>query len=128
MQKILGTGLTGLIGSRITEVLSQYEFINMSRGFGVDITDKESLDRVISRFDGAYVLHMAAKADVDGCESDRASGENGEAWIMNVIGSQNVSELCKKYNKKIIYISTDFVFDGTKKLENLMEKMMSQTL
>ncbi len=116
MQKILGTGLTGLVGSRITELLSEFEFTSVSRTNGVDITDKASLEKAFAVFDGEWVLHLAAKADVDGCENDRSNGANGEAWRINVLGAQNVAELCKVYNKKIIYISTDFVFDGTKQL------------
>lgn len=114
MQKILGTGLTGLIGTRITKLLPNYDFISVSRSTGVDISDLQALDTVISQFEGRYVLHMAAKADVDGCEADKALGENGEAWKINVIGAENIAHICRKYNKKIIYISTDFVFDGKK--------------
>lgn len=116
MQKILGTGLTGLIGSRITQILPDFEFISVSRSNGVDISDIDALDRVIGQYDGEYVLHMAAKADVDGCELDKELGEDGDAWKINVKGTRNIADVCKKYNKKIIYISTDFVFDGEKPL------------
>lgn len=116
MQKILGTGLTGLLGNRITELLSDFEFTPVSRATGIDISSKESLEQVFARFDGDWVLHLAAKADVDGCEADRQQGELGDAWKINVLGTQNVADLCKTYNKKLIYISTDFVFDGTKEL------------
>lgn len=114
MQKILGTGLTGLVGSRIVSLLSDFEFTSISRASGVDITDYNSLERAIIQFDGDFVLHMAAKADVDGCEADKALGESGDAWKINVLGTQNIANLCKKYSKKLIYISTDFVFDGEK--------------
>lgn len=115
MQQILATGATGLIGSRLTLVLHNFEFLKISRKDGVDITQKESLRKNFSSFTGKFVLHMAAKADVDGCEEDKEMGEQGEAWKINVLGTQNVAELCKEYNKKIIYISTDFVFNGEKK-------------
>ncbi len=114
MQKILGTGLTGLLGSRITELLSDFEFTSISRSTGVDISNKASVEKTISKFDGDWVLHLAAKADVDGCETDRQEGELGEAWRVNVEATKNIAELCRQHNKKIIYISTDFVFDGTK--------------
>lgn len=114
MQKILGTGLTGLLGSRIIQILPQFEFISISRTSGVDITDPSSLENALSGFDGKFVLHMAAKTDVDGCEQDRNMGEDGDAWKINVEGTQNIAKICKKYDKKIIYISTDFVFDGEK--------------
>ncbi|MCL6096434.1 MAG: SDR family oxidoreductase [Patescibacteria group bacterium] len=128
--KILATGLTGLVGSRFTELLSDsYEFEGVSRKTGVDITDKTSVFQKLTSSDAQIVLHLAAKTDVDGCEKDRETDnkflsqkdfENQEwirqktAWVMNVLGTQNIVEACKKNNKKLIYISTDFVFDGNK--------------
>ncbi|MBI4098087.1 MAG: SDR family oxidoreductase [Candidatus Levybacteria bacterium] len=113
--KIIGFGLNGLIGSRIVELLSdKYEFISLGRSTGVDITDPESLTK-IKEFPGAnFVLHLAAKTDVDGCEEDKNLGEEGEAWKVNVEGSKNVAQICRESGKKLIYISTDFVFDGRK--------------
>lgn len=112
--KILGTGLTGLIGSRTIELLSDFSFTSISRKKGADIVDKNSLIPFFDSFEGDWVLHMGAKADVDSCETDRDLGVQGEAWRINVIGTQNMAELAAEYNKKLIYISTDFVFDGEK--------------
>lgn len=113
-KQIIGIGITGLVGSRITELLSdKYEFINLSYETGIDISKKETLDVIKDYKDANYVLHLAAKADVDGCEADKELGEEGPAWKINVIGTQNVSDYCRDLGKKIIYISTDFAFDGT---------------
>lgn len=113
--KIIGLGLNGLIGSRITQLLSdKYEFISLSTSTGVDITKKETLGIIKSYKDANFVLHFAAKADVDGCEKDKDLGLNGDAWKINVEGTRNVSEICRETGKKIIYVSTDFVFDGEK--------------
>lgn len=111
--QIIGLGLGGLIGSRITELLSdKYEFISLAYENGIDISKKETLS-VIEKYTKAnYVIHFAAKADVDGCEQDKELGENGDAWKFNVQGTQNVVDYCRDFGKKIIYISTDFVFDG----------------
>lgn len=111
----IGIGLNGLVGSRITEILSdRIEFIPMSSSTGVDITKPESLT-VIKEYPKAdFILHLAAKADVDGCEKDKELGENGEAWKINVSGSANVAQITRETGKKVIYISTDFVFDGEK--------------
>jgi len=119
--KILGTGLTGLVGSRIVELLSpKYEFENVSRSTGIDIENKENVLAKICTSDAQVVLHLAAKANVDGCEADKSLGESGEAWRINVEGTRNVADACVRANKKLIYISTDFVFDGTK--ENYSEE------
>ncbi len=112
--KIIGLGLNGLVGSRIIELLSDYEFINLSRSTGVDITNPESLTSLKNYPDARFVIQFSAKADVDACEKDRELGEKGEAWKINVDGTQNVAEICRELGKKIIYISTDFVFDGEK--------------
>ena len=113
--KILVTGLTGLVGSRVAELLStRHEFNNISRSTGVDIENKKSVLSVISASDAQVVLHLAAKTNVDGCETDKSLGQNGEAWKINVEGTRNIAGACSQTNKKLIYISTDFVFDGTK--------------
>lgn len=113
--KIIGLGLGGLIGSRITQLLGgKYEFVSLSRSTGVDITKKETLDVIKTYKDANFVLHFAAKADVDGCEKDKDLGLNGDAWKINVGGTRNVSEICRETGKKMIYVSTDFVFDGQK--------------
>lgn len=114
--KILGTGLTGLVGSRIVEILSQkeYEFENISRSTGVDISNKDQVAQVIEKSSADVIVHLAAKADVDGCEKDKEFGQDGEAWKINVDGTRHIADACSIYHKKLIYISTDFVFDGEK--------------
>ena len=111
--KIIGTGLNGLVGSRIIELLnSSFEFENISRTTGVDITDANQALDVVSRSSAEIVLHLAAKTDVDGCEKDKDLREKGEAWKINVEGTKNIVKACEKSGKKLIYVSTDFVFDG----------------
>lgn len=109
--KILATGLSGLVGSRIFDLLKdKYKFDSSIE----DITDKNLIQKRIEESDAPLALHLAAKADVDGCEDDKKYGEGGDAWKINVLGTQNVAEACAKTGKKLIYISTDFVFDGSK--------------
>lgn len=114
MTRVLATGMTGLIGTRIKEVLPQIGFISLSRQNNVDITDYKAVEEYMVEFPEEYVLHMAAYADVDGCEKDRALGEQGDAWKINVTATKEIARLCLKYRKTLIYISTDFVFDGEK--------------
>jgi dTDP-4-dehydrorhamnose reductase len=111
--KILGTGLTGLVGSRIAELLrDKYDFENLSRASGVDISDKNKVLEKIKNSEAQIVLHLAAKTDVDGCEIDKPLGQDGEAWKINVEGTRNIANGCLQTDKKLIYVSTDFVFDG----------------
>lgn len=112
---ILGTGISGLVGSRIQELLSDdFEFSDLSLATGVDITDLDQVLKSFENSESSVVLHMAAKTDVDGCEEDKIYTEEGAAWLVNVVGTQNILYAAKKYKKRLIYISTDFVFDGTK--------------
>lgn len=111
--KILGTGLSGMVGSRLVELLSpKYEFEDLSLERGVDITNRETVLEKVSHFPGEWILHLAAKADVDACEKDKDLKEEGDTWKVNVLGTENLVDGCLKTGKKIIYISTDFVFDG----------------
>lgn len=113
--QIIGIGLNGLVGSRVLQLLgNKFDFINLSRSQGVDITDSKSLTKIKEYSKANFVIHMAAKTDVDSCEKDEDQGEEGEAWRINVEGSMNLAEICRETGKKIIYISTDFVFDGEK--------------
>jgi dTDP-4-dehydrorhamnose reductase len=115
--KILGTGLQGLVGSQLTELLQdRYEFTNISRSTGVDITNKEQVSAAVTQSDAPYLLHLAAKADVDGCEREKALSTSGEAWQIHVNGTQHLIDACKESGKTFLYISTDFVFDGRKDL------------
>lgn len=108
--KIFATGLSGLVGSRVLEILKDnFEFENSSE----DVT-KPEISEKIGNSKASVVLHIAAKANVDACEEDKDLGEKGDAWKVNVLGTKNVAEACAKYGKKLIYISTDFVFDGEK--------------
>lgn len=113
--KILATGLSGLVGSRIQELLrDKYQFEDLSLSTGVDITDSEKITSLITSSNASLVLHLAAKTDVNGCQKDMSQGTNGQAWKINVEGTKNVVNACERSGKKLIYISTDFVFDGKK--------------
>lgn len=110
---ILGTGLNGLVGSRIVELLSpKHTFQNISRSTGVDISDYTSLLQAVSGSDANIVLHLAAYTDVKTAERERELGAASEAYKINVLGTQNVAKACKEADKKIIYISTDLVVGG----------------
>lgn len=114
-QAILGTGLSGLVGSRVVELLSdKYSFEDLSFETGVDITDKNKVLEKIKQSQAKWIIHMAAKTDVDGCEKDKPLGENGVAWKINVIGTRNIVDAANEYNKHVLNISTDFIFDGKK--------------
>ncbi|HVZ67118.1 MAG TPA: NAD(P)-dependent oxidoreductase [Patescibacteria group bacterium] len=134
--KVAITGATGLVGSRFLDLFkSKYELIPISSSFGVDITDRKKLHKFLAQKNPGLILHLAAKTNVDKCEEDKASDiklskvkaeadlanidpdkwkGSGSAFGINVVGTKNLSDYAKKNNIKIIYVSTDFVFDGEK--------------
>lgn len=112
---ILGTGLSGLIGTRIVELLSQlFTFQDLSFATGVDIRDKDAVMRKIKESDAPWMFHFAAVTDVDGSEKERALGHKSNSWIVNVEATKTIVEACRVSGKRLLYLSTDFVFDGTK--------------
>ncbi|MDD2482980.1 MAG: sugar nucleotide-binding protein [Candidatus Shapirobacteria bacterium] len=115
MQKIIGTGLSGLVGSRIVELLKdKFEFVDFSLDTGVNILDAANLSAAFSQnSDAIAVLHLAAFTDTNAAWEQR-NNKDGLCYQLNVVGTQNILELAQKYNQQLIYISTDFVFDGTK--------------
>ncbi len=113
--KILGTGLSGLVGSRVVELLSpHFQFENLSLETGVDITKKETVDTYFASSDAPWVFHFAARTDVDGAEIEKTLKEKSPTWIVNVEATRYVVQACRKTGKHVLYVSTDFVFDGTK--------------
>ncbi len=105
--KIAITGSTGLVGSRIVELLSnEFEFIPL-RYPEFDITRKDVVYNTLKDLLFDIFLHLAAYTDVDGAEKNKEL-----AFKVNVDGTRNVFEVVEFLKKKFIYISTGFVFDG----------------
>lgn len=111
---IIGTGLSGLIGSRIVELLSpRFSFEDLSLDTGLDITNERVVHERITKSDAPWVFHFAAKTDVDGAEKERALRTKSPTWIVNVIATEHVVSVCRETGKRLLYLSTDYVFDGT---------------
>lgn len=113
--KILGTGLSGMVGSRVVELLSSScTFENLSMETGVDITNVDVLKERFSASDAPWVFHFAAYTNVQEAEKEKDLGEQSAAWKVNVHATQHIANLCQQLGKRLLYISTDYVFDGTK--------------
>ncbi|MDD5801060.1 MAG: dTDP-4-dehydrorhamnose reductase [Solobacterium sp.] len=75
----------------------------------LDITDTEEVNRVISRLEPDVVIHCAAWTAVDMAEDD---DKVELVRNVNAHGTENIAKACKNIDTKMIYISTDYVFDG----------------
>ncbi len=109
--KILLTGSRGLLGSDCKEVLEKdYEIISPDKE-EFDITNWDKVITVISQMSPDIILNCAAFSDVDGCETNRELSEK-----INVEGARSLAQGAARYDKAIVHISSDFVFDGKKRL------------
>ncbi|MCQ2460483.1 MAG: sugar nucleotide-binding protein, partial [Ruminococcus sp.] len=92
------------VGSDILdETAADFEYIKL------DITDAQAVESVISQVNPDVVVHCAAWTAVDAAEDE----ENiAKVKAINVDGTQNIANVCKKLDCKMIYISTDYVFNG----------------
>ena len=113
--KIIGTGLSGLVGSRLAEILqNNYSFIDFSLETGVDILDIKSLEKhFLENKEAKVVIHLAAFTDTNAAWSQRGD-KSGLCYRLNVLGTENIIKLCQEYGRYLIYVSTDFVFSGQK--------------
>jgi dTDP-4-dehydrorhamnose reductase len=107
--KIALTGSDGMLGSDIKKVFSDVDLINFTL-HDFDITDLDRSFKAIKEVKPDYLIHVAAYTDVDGCE-----GNPETAFLVNGIGARNITMACEDIGCPVIYISTDYVFDGTKK-------------
>jgi dTDP-4-dehydrorhamnose reductase len=107
--KILITGHRGQLGTDLMTILAEEYPV-----FGVDlpeldICDQQAVRDCLKRELPEVVIHAAAITDVDGCEKDEAG-----AMAVNAAGTRNVALACAACGARMIYYSTDYVFDGTK--------------
>ena len=113
------TGASGLLGSKIMafagknrNVIPTHRTLSLfPNSVKLDVTDKTETFQITSEIKPGIVIHTAAETNVDRCEIEKEL-----AWKTNVEGTTNVAEACAKMSIKLVYISTDYVFDGKKGL------------
>jgi dTDP-4-dehydrorhamnose reductase len=121
--KILITGSNGLLGQKLVYLLkskSNIDCIATARGENrinnkqgyifetLDLTNHENVISVINKYQPDCIIHTAAMTNVDECEL-----KPDECRLNNITATANIVDACKGINTHLIYISTDFVFDGT---------------
>lgn len=105
--RILVTGANGQLGRELTKRLQGTDFLAVDVG-EMDITDQPATLKVVKSYQPDAVIHGAAYTNVDQAETDRQN-----VYRVNAIGTQNVAAACLAYGAKMVYVSTDYVFDGT---------------
>ena len=111
MNELASRGYTG-VGTDLAESYSGIQdgtYVTMAEYVSLDITNKEAVMNTIKSVKPDVVVHCAAWTAVD-----LAEGEDKQAKVkaINVDGTQNIANACKEIDAKMVYISTDYVFDG----------------
>lgn len=108
LMKILVTGIRGQLGWDVMKVLKarNIEAVGVNSD-DMDITDRESVDRVFAREMPDAVIHCAAWTAVDAAEDEEAA-----CRAVNVDGTAHIAEACRRTGAVMMYFSTDYVFNG----------------
>jgi dTDP-4-dehydrorhamnose reductase len=117
--KLLITGASGLYGSKLAKIAVERNLevyscdVQESTVCGnfvkLDVSNKELVNEAFKRVKPDVVVHAATLTDVDKCELNKEF-----AWKINVEGTRNIAESAKNTGSFLIYISTDYVFNGEK--------------
>ena len=125
--KILVTGVNGQLGHDVVNELaarghegigsgSSTEYHGLADGSAaagpyvqMDITDSENVRKVMEKIRPDAVIHCAAWTAVDAAEDQE---NQAKVQAVNEQGTKNIAHLCKEMEAKMLYISTDYVFDG----------------
>ena len=107
--KILVTGVKGQLGYDVVNELAErgVEVVGVDIE-EMDITDAESVDKVIRDVDPDAVIHCAAFTAVDAAEENEDLCRR-----VNVEGPRNIAKVCREQDIKMLQVSTDYVFEGT---------------
>lgn len=108
--RVLVTGVKGQLGYDVVNELEKRGHTAIGVDVAeMDITDKDAVNRVLDEVMPDAVIHCAAWTAVDAAEDE----ENiSKVHAVNADGTRNIAEACKRLNCKMMYISTDYVFDG----------------
>ena len=111
MNEISSRGYEG-IGSDISEVyngLSEGAAVESMPYVQLDITDAGAVGNILNKVKPDVVIHCAAWTAVDLAED---TDKQEAVYLVNVVGTRNIADACRELGCKMVYLSTDYVFDG----------------
>lgn len=109
-EKVVVLGAGGMLAYALIPLLKKnYEVVGFAHG-EAEITDEKTIFALVQKEKPQWVVNLAAYTDVDGCESNA-----DRAFRVNAEGARIVAAACQAAQAKMIHISTDFIFDGSKK-------------
>lgn len=102
-------GCKGMLGTEIARQLSENKIDFVGTDIDVDITEPQAVAEFVKRKDISYIINCSAYTAVDKAESDADFAKK-----LNEDGPRNIANLANQIHAKMIHISTDYVFDGTR--------------
>lgn len=109
--KIAVTGAEGMLGHDLRRAFTDSDFAGFTIGT-LDITRLDDVMKQVRETRPDVMIHAAAFTDVDRCEAEPET-----AYLVNGIGARNVAMACEEVRCPMVYISTDYVFDGTRQAD-----------
>ncbi len=108
--RVLVTGAGGQLGREVVDLCTAAgdEVVPCDRA-ALDVTDRDHVLQVIGAAAPDAIVHAGAWTDVDGCETDP-----DHAYATNALGTRHVAEGARMVEARVCYVSTDYVFDGTR--------------
>ena len=103
--KVVITGAGGQLGTDLTRAMADWEVIPLNRDH---LADREQILQVVTTTEPDAIVHAGAWTAVDDCESDP-----DKAFKANALASRHVAEGARLVGAHVLYVSTDYVFDGT---------------
>lgn len=121
---VLVTGASGQLGQAIQFLSDKYADIDFKfcSSSDLDITSLENCQLVFTKYKPDFCINAAAYTAVDKAES-----EPEKAHLINVVGAKNLAAVCKEFSTVLLHVSTDFIFDGTKKTPYLETDLPNPT-
>ena len=107
--RILVTGAHGMLGTALVPVLEKHHQVWGLGSQDCDIRDARAISAALRARRPQLVVHLAAYTDVDGCEANPQIAEE-----TNSVGTRNIASACAEMGAAMLYLSTDYVFDGLK--------------
>jgi len=105
--RILVTGGTGQVGRALQRLAPPGYAIVAPGSDRCDVTDFDAFIHLVADERPDVIVHAGAMTDVDGCERDPE-----RAFRINALGTQNVAAAAQQYGTALVYLSTNYVFDG----------------
>lgn len=121
MKKVLIFGGSGLVGSKFIELHKNYFNIKSPQVAEVDIIKKDQVKKEVEEFNPDSIVNFAAYTNVEEAEKQK-DDESGICYQVNVIGAKNIAEVASDFDKHLIQISTEYVFDGSKENSPYVEE------